>query len=100
MTLNELFLSARIPLLGMITPNTRAIAIQWNDKENELLLRYYFASLPSENEEEMVSDTLGEIVSHFWSEIEAANYECTVSMESFKHLDSLSGWLYMRKEPT
>jgi hypothetical protein len=99
MTLDELFLSVRIPLLGMITPNTRAIAIQWNDKENELLLRYYFASLPSENEKEMVSDTLGEIVSHFWSEIKVANYECIDSLESFRSLDSLSGWLYMRKEP-
>ncbi len=95
---NELFLASRVPLLGAITSDVRSVAIKWDGKNKHLLLRYYFSSLPSDDDRDMVSDALGEIASCFWTEIEGAEYECIYSLAPIKELDPLDGWLFLKKE--
>lgn len=92
------FSSSRIPLLGAITKEVRAVAIKWDDENKYILLRYYFSSLPSEDDRDMVSDALGEIESHYWSEIERSEYECIYSLAPVRELDPLDGWLFLKKE--
>jgi len=98
MTLTELFLASRVPLLGMITTNTRAIAVGWSASQSRLLLRYYFEYPPTDEEQDMVSDVVGEITSHYWQDIKLADCECVVTSAPLRNLDKLDGWLYMRRE--
>lgn len=84
--------SARRAVKGNIPSNARAIAMSYTN--NQLILKCYLDSLPTEQDEEILSDISGEIVSDFPSdEIPEVKEECIFSEQPLSELDCLDNWI-------
>lgn len=88
--------SAHRAVKGNVQPNVRAIAVSFT--HNQLILKCYLDSLPTEQDWEMLSDISGEIVSDFPSdEIPKVKEECIFSEQPLSELNCLDNWIYIRK---
>lgn len=87
--------SANRALKGNVMPNVRAIAMRYN--RNQLTLKCYLDTQPSEPDHEMLSDIVGEILSDFPSnKIPQITEECMYSDEQISKLDKLDLFIYIR----
>lgn len=90
-----LLISIQRALLGKITPSIRAIAVGFKGQE-ELTVIFYLDRLPMEEDNETVSDTVGEVLADI--EFSRVKELCQYSEEPLSKLDSLDTWVYMRNE--
>jgi hypothetical protein len=82
-------------LLGMITPNMRAITIDYSEKEYHL--KVYFEKGPSEREVEILTELTSEIAANM-TEFKKFKEEYIVTSEKKNKLKCLSDWVYFRCE--
>lgn len=94
MNRTRILLSAQRALLGMITPNMRAITVGWQGPR--IRLRFYFSYPPSEAEIELTSTVAGEMIADF--EEATIAEEAMVSQEKLSNLELLDAWIYIRRE--
>lgn len=90
-----LLISIQRALLGKITPPIRAVAVGFKGRE-ELTVIFYLDKLPTEEDNETVSDTVGEVLADI--EFVKVNELCQYSQAPFSELDNLDTWVYMRNE--
>jgi hypothetical protein len=90
-----LLISMQRALLGNITPSIRAIAIRFKGQE-ELTVIFYFDRFPTQEDKDIVSDTVGEVLGDI--EFSKVNELCQYSKEPLSSLSSLDAWVYMRNE--
>lgn len=89
----------RIALLGEIYPNIRAIAVGYSEG-GDVLIRYYLDREPTEFDLESIEivatnfDALGGKEQH----INKIDVQCVHALGVKGDLDSLSGFLYSRRE--
>ena len=86
-------------LIGEIYPEIRAIALQY-DADRNLLLRYYFDRIPTEDDVESISLVITTIWANTSSdaEINTIEQEAIYSRELQGDLDVLDGLVYARRE--
>jgi hypothetical protein len=90
-----LLISLQRALLGNITPSIRAIAIGFKGQE-ELIVIFYFDRFPTQEDKEIVSDTVGEVLGDI--KFSKVNELCQYSKEPLSKLSSFAAWVYMRNE--
>ncbi|MCA6221842.1 hypothetical protein [Photorhabdus antumapuensis] len=97
---DELFIWVSKALLGEIYSAIRAIAVGFNNEERILTLRYYLDRAPTEEDYESLDIVITNILAHTSSneDIRSVNDEAVFSTKPFKDLDSLSGFIYVRRE--
>ena len=99
LTVQEIWSSLQIALLGMIYPKVRAIVFSYSHPRKSFCLRFYFDSEPSEEDFEVVNEVVTEFISNFkFSEFEIINGECEYSSQPLEIIDPLDGFVYARKE--
>lgn len=86
-----ILLSTQRALLGAITPNMKAITIGYN--KTFFILRVYFASQPTEEELELLTEVTSEIAADIPS-LKDFKEEAIVSEESSNKLKKLDEWVY------
>lgn len=86
-------------LLGEIYPSIRAIAVGFN-AERTLILRYYLDREVEESDRESIDDVIANILANTSSNDEIKNVvdEVFFHLRSFKDLEPLDGFVYLRKE--
>ncbi len=86
-------------LIGEISPEIRAIALQFNSERN-LVLRYYFGREPDEDDIESIKCVISNIYAHTSSnkEINIIYEEVIISTVQMKDIDPLDGLIYARRE--
>ena len=92
---SNLFLAAQKALLGEVTPNIRAVAVGFIGKR-QLQIIYYLENEPTDDDWESINLVTSEILSDFIFEEEES--KCIHTTKPLNELDSLSGFVYMRKE--
>ncbi|AWK43210.1 colicin [Photorhabdus laumondii subsp. laumondii] len=97
---DELFIWVSKALLGEIYPAIRAIAVGFNNEKKLLTLRYYLDREPTEEDYESLDIVIANILAHTSSnnDIRGVNDEVVFSTNPFRDLDSLSGFIYIRRE--
>ena len=90
----RILLSANRALWGAITPNLRAITVDYN--KELLTLRAYFDKGASEGDKELINDALGGIMADIY-QIEKCHYEPIDSPFPNK-MSNLKDWVYIRHE--
>lgn len=87
--------SASRAIQGNLQSNVRAIAIGY--RYNRLTLKCYLDSLPSEQDKELLSDIVGEIISDFPPDkIPRTTEICELSNVPISELDRLDSFIYIR----
>ncbi|MEO1023594.1 MAG: hypothetical protein AAFW89_13700 [Bacteroidota bacterium] len=86
-------LATQRALLGAITPNMKAITIDYNS--SSYVLRIYFSSQPSEEEVELLKEITSEVSADIPS-IETFKEEAIVTKEQSNKLERLKEWVYMQ----
>ncbi|MDE6451073.1 MAG: hypothetical protein K2L23_02055, partial [Odoribacter sp.] len=90
-----LFDSARRAVKGNVSPNVRAILMNYT--HNHLILRCYLDSVPIDKDREMLSDIAGEIISDFPpDEIPAVTEICKASNIEISKLGNHDSFIYIR----
>jgi hypothetical protein len=92
-----LLISMQRALLGNIIPAIRAITIGFKGQE-ELTVIFYFDRFTTQDDKELVSDTIGEVLGDI--EFGKVNEFCEYSKEPLSNLLNLNTWVYMRREPS
>ncbi|MFN5417650.1 MAG: hypothetical protein ACK5B9_11385 [Flavobacteriia bacterium] len=91
----KLLLSVQRALLGMIYPSIRGIAVGC-DNETLLKIIYYLDKEPDEEDYENIREVTSEVCADInFTEVEEF---CVFSDENISNLNSLSSWVYLRKE--
>lgn len=91
-------LAAHQKLLFKIPRNLRCLFMSTKELPHFKLLAY-FCQLPSEEDQELISDIACELASEFM-EIQRYNIDCRESREQFLELEKLDYWLFVRAEET
>lgn len=91
----RLLLSAQRAILGKVYPSIRAIAVGF-EGEKKLNIFCYIDRMIVEDDNENLSDISAEICADI--DFLVTNERCIHSLEPFSHLESLTSWVYMRKE--
>lgn len=87
----------RIAFLGEIYSNIRAIAC--NNKEDEIIIRYYLDRKPSDYDYESLEVVATNLDALLPIQLKKLDIECIYCKdESLKHTDPLSGFFYARRE--
>jgi hypothetical protein len=90
-----LLTSMQRALLGNIIPSIRAVTIGFKGQE-ELTVIFYFDRIPTQEDKEIVSDTVGEVLGDI--EFSKVNELCQYSKEPLSNLSNLDAWVYLRNE--
>lgn len=94
-TTDYLLDSARRAVKGNVSPNVRAILMNYS--HNHLVLKCYLDSIPTDIDKEMLSDIAGEIVGDFPpNEIPTATEICEVSNVEISKLGNHDSFIYIR----
>ncbi len=89
----------RIAFLGEIYSNIRAIAIACNNKEDEIVIRYYLDREPSDYDYESIEVVATNLDALLPIKLKKLDIECVqYKDESFNNIDPLSGFFYARRE--
>ena len=91
----RVLLNTQRSLLGMVTPNMRAITIGYSEKE--YTLKVYFEKEPNEREIELLTELTSEIAACM-PEFKKFNEEYIVTLEKKGVLPCLNEWVYFRYE--
>ena len=91
----KVILSANRALLGAITPNLRAITLDYDEKN--LILRAYFDEKVNEDEKEQIDVALTEMIADLYQDIEKYNYD-PVDLPFPHKMECLKEWIFMRCE--
>lgn len=95
MTPDYLFDSARRAVKGNVSPNVRAILMNYS--HNHLILKCYLDSIPTDIDREMLSDIAGEIVGDFPpNEIPKVTEICEASNVEISKPGNGDSFIYMR----
>jgi hypothetical protein len=87
--------SANRAMQGAITPNLRAVTIDYN--KERLTLRAYFDMNASEDDKELIDSALTEMMADLWQDIEKGHYE-PIDLPFPAEMKILKDWIYMRNE--
>ena len=87
--------SANRAMQGAITPDLRAVTIDYN--KERLTLRAYFDKNASEDDKELVDAALTEMMADLWQDIEKGHYE-PVDLPFPAEMKILKDWIYRRNE--
>lgn len=94
-TTDYLLDSARRAVKGNVSPNVRAILMNYS--HNHLFLKCYLDSIPTDIDREMLSDIVGEIVGDFPpNEIPTATEICEASNVEISKLGNHDSFIYIR----
>ena len=94
-TTDYLLDSARRAVKGNVSPNVRAILMNYS--HNHLVLKCYLDSIPTDIDREMLSDIAGEIVGDFPSdEIPTATEICEASNVEISKMGNHDSFIYIR----
>ena len=94
-TTDYLLDSARRAVKGNVSPNVRAILMNYS--HNHLILKCYLDSIPTDIDREMLSDIAGEIVGDFPpNEIPTATEICEASNVEIPKLGDFDSFVYIR----
>ena len=97
--IEDIRLAMQTSLLGEVYSEIRAIAYAYDDEKKSFLIRYYLNREPTEDDYENVSEVMTEFISHFkHSEFDKLKEECQFSTLPQSKLDSLDGFIYLKKE--
>lgn len=91
MNVDLLVRCARRAVSGLVTKNVKAAAVDWNGAREEIILRYYVAGPPSDEERELCSIAATELLADFWQGVKDVVPECVQASEP---MDPLLGWAY------
>lgn len=96
---NQIRLSLQNALLGEIYPELRAIAYSYNSRTSDILLRYYLEREPIEDDYDSLNTVMGLFIGDFkFSEFNKILEECEYNELPINQIDSLDGFVYLRKE--
>ncbi|MGD8781980.1 MAG: colicin [Ignavibacteria bacterium] len=99
LTNEKIRLALQMALLGEIYGELRAVVYKYNSKEKSFLIRYYLNRKPTEYDYESISVVMAEFISNFkYSEFEEIKEECVFSSVHQSKLESLDGFVYLKKE--
>lgn len=91
----NVILSANRAMLGAITPELRAITVDYN--KEWLTLRAYFDQGASEDNKELIDVCLAEMAADLWQDIKQFRFEPIDLYYPIK-MDNLKDWIYRRHE--
>lgn len=92
---SAVLLAMQSSLLGMITPNMRAITCSYD--ESDIIIKFVFDNTPDADENELCEDFLTEMLSHFDSHKISLQVISIPIPENIKG-ELLDNWIYMRRE--
>lgn len=92
-------LALQTSLLGEVYPELRAVAYSYDEDKKQMLIRYYLARVPTEEDYESISIVTAEFISFFHYEtFQKIMEECWYALDPMMKLDPLDGFIYSRKE--
>jgi hypothetical protein len=91
----RILLSANRALWGAVTPNLRAVTVDYN--KDLLTLRAYFDKNASEDDKEHIDVALTEMMADLWQDIQKCHYE-PIDLPFPAKMNVLKDWIYMRYE--
>ena len=99
--IEQIRVALQIALLGEIYQAIRAVVFEYTPQKNEFILRYYLDRQPVEDDFESISEVMAEFIANFnYSTFENLKEECEFSELPKSKLEPLSGFVYLRKEPS
>jgi len=97
MNKRDLLDNAKSALVGYLNENVKAVAVGWDPKTGNLILRYYLSRPATDDDVEMCSCAITEIIALFWKETVTAKDECVYTQEPIANLEALDGFVYVRE---
>jgi hypothetical protein len=91
----KVILSANRALLGAVTPNLRAVTVDYN--KQDLVVRAYFDTGATEDEREQIDFALTEMMADLHDDIQKCKYE-PVDLAFPHKMECLREWVFMRFE--
>lgn len=91
----QVLIATNSSLIGNVSSEMRMISLKWNYEKMDI--RVIFSKEPSEDDRDLVSEIMGELLAHFPS-INSCDENCLYSDLPFSEIEPFGEVVFMRKE--